>query len=271
MGYPGSREHSALCAAKPCALRTIWCLLLQATTGRAQILVPATSENTTITFKLRVSQQSYPAAPILSSLLVLVHILLVTACESWTNRACLSGSCVLLQDESILSQDLVSILFPNTNRIEIQRLYRPAGRFEGRHRENELHLWFRATGPFSEIGSANSLLRSRTNFIAEANDYRAATLESESTSVGQFVPNDPFFSPFAGFRELGILAAWDRTVGDPRVVVAIIDTGIDLRHPDLLGTAWTNPAEVCDNGEDDDDNGYVDDCKYICHKNLRPL
>jgi len=216
MGYPGSREHSALCAAKPCALRTIWCLLLQATTGRAQILVPATSENTTITFKLR--------------------------------------------DESILSQDLVSILFPNTNRIEIQRLYRPAGRFEGRHRENELHLWFRATGPFSEIGSANSLLRSRTNFIAEANDYRAATLESESTSVGQFVPNDPFFSPFAGFRELGILAAWDRTVGDPRVVVAIIDTGIDLRHPDLLGTAWTNPAEVCDNGEDDDDNGYVDDC-----------
>lgn len=43
------------------------------------------------------------------------------------------------------------------------------------------------------------------------------------------------------------------------VVVAVIDTGIDVKHPDLRGQLWTNPNEIADNGIDDDDNGFVDD------------
>src|SRR5438477_7505050 len=41
--------------------------------------------------------------------------------------------------------------------------------------------------------------------------------------------------------------------------LAVIDTGIDLRHPDLVGGLWTNPREIPGNGVDDDRNGYVDD------------
>ncbi|MFH2056624.1 MAG: hypothetical protein ABIJ61_11745, partial [bacterium] len=43
------------------------------------------------------------------------------------------------------------------------------------------------------------------------------------------------------------------------VVVAMIDTGVDLDHPDLAAHIWTNPGEIPDNDLDDDHNGYIDD------------
>jgi subtilisin family serine protease len=49
------------------------------------------------------------------------------------------------------------------------------------------------------------------------------------------------------------------TSADPDVIVAILDTGIDLDHPDLGANIWTNPDEIPGNGVDDDDNNYIDD------------
>lgn len=43
------------------------------------------------------------------------------------------------------------------------------------------------------------------------------------------------------------------------VVVAVIDSGVDIEHEDLKDAIWTNPGEIPDNGIDDDNNGYVDD------------
>ncbi len=47
--------------------------------------------------------------------------------------------------------------------------------------------------------------------------------------------------------------------GSKDTVIAVIDTGVDYTHPDLLANIWRNPGEVADNGIDDDGNGYVDD------------
>jgi subtilisin family serine protease len=52
--------------------------------------------------------------------------------------------------------------------------------------------------------------------------------------------------------------AWDTTTGSSDVVIAIIDDGIQLNHPDLSGNIFSNPGEVA-NGLDDDGNGYTDD------------
>ena len=43
------------------------------------------------------------------------------------------------------------------------------------------------------------------------------------------------------------------------VVVAILDSGVEIDHPDLVGNIWTNPGEIPGNGIDDDGNGYTDD------------
>ncbi len=44
-----------------------------------------------------------------------------------------------------------------------------------------------------------------------------------------------------------------------KVIVAVIDSGTDIDHPDLKGAIWTNPKEITNNKKDDDKNGYVDD------------
>jgi len=59
---------------------------------------------------------------------------------------------------------------------------------------------------------------------AEANRWR----ETSATT-----PNDPRYASQWGLTQIGCPEAWDLTTGDPSIVVAIIDTGVDLNHPDL--------------------------------------
>ena len=53
--------------------------------------------------------------------------------------------------------------------------------------------------------------------------------------------------------------AWELTKGSRDVVVAVIDTGIDYNHPDLVNQMWVNEGEIPGDGIDNDGNGYIDD------------
>jgi subtilisin family serine protease len=85
------------------------------------------------------------------------------------------------------------------------------------------------------------------------------------------IPDDPDFPLQWGLRNTGQQVgsipgadvqashAWDVFVGSEDVLVAVLDSGVDPAHPDLIDNLYTNPGEIPDNGLDDDSNGYVDD------------
>jgi subtilisin family serine protease len=84
------------------------------------------------------------------------------------------------------------------------------------------------------------------------------------------MPNDPDYSLLwglsndgqtGGMADIDINApqAWDITTGSRSVVIAVVDSGVDVGHPDLAANIWRNPGEIPGNGIDDDRNGYVDD------------
>ena len=60
-------------------------------------------------------------------------------------------------------------------------------------------------------------------------------------------------------RELHEQIVSASAVSERPVVVAVIDSGVDLSHPELWGQLWRNRGEIAFNGIDDDRNGYIDD------------
>lgn len=73
-------------------------------------------------------------------------------------------------------------------------------------------------------------------------------------------PDYPVAEPYylAG-ADINVVPAWKYTAGDPRVIVAVIDSGVKYTNPDLASNMWVNEDEIPDNGIDDDRNGYIDD------------
>ena len=95
-------------------------------------------------------------------------------------------------------------------------------------------------------------------------------LDAESYYEEAVIPNDEYFDlqwhlinsgQAGGLDNEDILApeAWSRRSTSPNITVAVIDSGIQLDHPDLINNIWINSDEIYGNGFDDDGNGYVDD------------
>ena len=61
------------------------------------------------------------------------------------------------------------------------------------------------------------------------------------------------------FKVEAVMSGWTVQTGSPEVVIAILDSGVDLDHDDLLDNIWTNPDEIPDDNIDNDWNGFVDD------------
>ena len=115
--------------------------------------------------------------------------------------------------------------------------------------------------PTDTVTSATSKLATLPGVQSAQPDYK---IQIERT------PNDPSFTSQWAFNNTGqnggragadirLPAAWNVSTGTGNTIVAVIDTGIDYRHPDLAPNLWQNPGEIPGNGIDDDGNGFRDD------------
>lgn len=131
-----------------------------------------------------------------------------------------------------------------------------------------LNIWKIQFDPscVSETQLLNLVRQDPTVTLAQFNHY----VELRGTT-----PNDPLFpQQWQWYNQgqngskrgldIGLRQAWDITTGGVNargdsIVVAIIDTGIDVDHADLRPNLWRNAQEIPANRIDDDGNGYIDD------------
>ena len=107
-----------------------------------------------------------------------------------------------------------------------------------------------------------------SNWLAA--DADVAYYEPDAVLELQVVPDDTSFTTLWGLNNTGQSGgtvdadidapeAWDITTGSSSVVIAVIDTGMDYNHVDLVGNVWTNPGETPGDSTDNDGNGFIDD------------
>ncbi|MCM0604963.1 MAG: S8 family serine peptidase [Xanthomonadaceae bacterium] len=129
--------------------------------------------------------------------------------------------------------------------------------------------------------------------IAEKN-FRINMYQDKSKPAEKLpgTPNDELFSKQWGMQNIGQVlgSSWSKSTGtagadinvsplwakgitgSQDIIVAVIDTGIDLTHPDLVGNIFVNKDEIPGNGIDDDNNGFIDDVNgwNFVDKNNKP-
>jgi hypothetical protein len=141
----------------------------------------------------------------------------------------------------------------------------------------DLTRWFRATLPETADvpGVVAALLKSPSVDYAEPDYLRRLAGQPPELPATAAVPSaaelpgpgtDPLYSQQWHLAAAEIPQAWqwlsDHGLppgGSHDIVVAVIDTGVELTHPDLAANLWTNSREIPGNNVDDDGNGYRDD------------
>lgn len=143
-----------------------------------------------------------------------------------------------------------------------ERVFRHAGRYEKRHITHGLDRWYEAVVDDAAGDTmVHKLLSEHASVVGKA------AMRPERRMLNSGVrPNDPRYMDQPGMPAVGLEEAWGIIPGGVTrdgedVVVAVVDSGIDMTHEDLRLNQWSNPGEVCGNGVDDDGNGFVDDCR----------
>ncbi|MBI2484272.1 S8 family serine peptidase [Candidatus Uhrbacteria bacterium] len=104
------------------------------------------------------------------------------------------------------------------------------------------------TPPAQLVGSTKQIRITTGNAKSATSDYRVA--------VG--ISNDEYSYLQEYLEQVYVKEAW-ALAGTNEVIVAVIDDGVLLSHPDLQGQFWRNTKEIPGNGIDDDFNGFIDD------------
>lgn len=166
---------------------------------------------------------------------------------------------------------------------------------EERSREAGLHLWYvlsfgeehstdEVIGLLSGLGEVQDASPVRTivrNYRSEVRPVPAQALRASAARSSGLEWNDPLLpqqwhlvnrggdgfsytsdtdpGKFVAGSDVACAGAWNLCTGDPSIVVAVLDEGVFIAHPDLAANIWTNEDEIYGSTEDNDGNGYAGD------------
>lgn len=122
---------------------------------------------------------------------------------------------------------------------------------------SKLYCFRTSTDTYIDMHNAIEQLQALDEVEFAEPNYIVYALASDG---GTYV-SEPLYSQQWGPAAIGLPALWNQPkITSKRPVIAIIDTGVDIEHPDLAANIWTNDKEANGiDGEDDDNNGFADD------------
>lgn len=194
-----------------------------------------------------------------------------------------SGPALPMTRSGVLSVDEILDLVDG---YQIERVFPVDSRTETKAREEGLHLWYvvrfdekhaleDVAADLAKLGEVSCVEYNRT--LKRATEKKATPLTPEklaemaSRASGAF--NDPLLgdqwhlvnngdlrpTKFVKDADVQVEKAWELTTGDPSIIVAVLDEGVDVSHKDLKESMWVNEDEVRGSHEDGDGNGYAGD------------
>ena len=176
----------------------------------------------------------------------------------------------------------IKVLDRAASSLKIERMERTfpyAGKFEERTRKEGLHLWYNvwfsketsATRAAAEVAFLDGIEMAVPVPKIVSRARPETVWDMYGARVGEWLFDDPdlskqwyFDNPGTEFwqresADIRLVDVWKQYNGNPAIIVAVVDGGINQEHPDLQDNLWTNPGEIPKNGIDDDGNGYIDD------------
>jgi len=170
---------------------------------------------------------------------------------------------------------------------QIERVFPVDVRTEEKARQEGLHLWYvvrfseehsveKVASDLAKLGEVSRVEFNRT--LKRASQTKAVPLTEASfkamrSSAKPLKYNDPHLglqwhmvnngdlaeTKFIAGADVNVEKAWDLCAGDPSIIVAVLDEGVDFSHPDLKANMWVNEGETWRSTEDNDGNGYEGD------------
>jgi len=180
-------------------------------------------------------------------------------------KSTIPGQLMILVSDDIAGPDNPGLDLSCLGNYKISRTFPDAGRFEARHRAEGLHRWYTVVYDGNTVPTKASVSLEGVRGIDKVEpvpNIKSTDYPFNDPKIGLLwgLSNDGSKTQWNAGCDVNAFKAWTIETGKPVVIVAVNDAGVDYTHEDLAANMWVNTAELNGvQGEDDDNNGYVDD------------